>query len=327
VNNKTIPVYILTGFLGSGKTTLLTKAVDYWVSSGKKPAIIMNEVGDVNLEGILINEAVPVAEMLNGCICCTIRGDLSLEINNIVQEYEPDVILIECTGIANPVEVLESVTDTAMLTSIELKPVFTVVDASMLLQEAPRSSKRTMKLMQDQIRCGSFIVVNKADKVPSGQWTAVEERLRQWNAHAQIMFTTHCQLDMKLFFDPETETQLKNGMSIEGIEKPDDESVVHIHESHDHVSVHMEYLNRPLDRDVFEQFVDDLPEGVYRAKGIVHFAGDAECHLLQYAYREKQILRIHPQKAVKDILVFIGENFSKIDLAQKVAEMVNKTIK
>lgn len=74
---KSIPVYVLSGFLGSGKTTLLTRILNYLKLKGKRPAVIMNEIGDVNLDGLLINDDVPVAEMLNGCICCTIREDLS----------------------------------------------------------------------------------------------------------------------------------------------------------------------------------------------------------------------------------------------------------
>ena len=75
--NKRVHVYVLSGFLGSGKTTLLTKAIDYFTEAGRKPAVIMNEIGEVNLDGQLIADEVPMSELLGGCICCSSRGDLA----------------------------------------------------------------------------------------------------------------------------------------------------------------------------------------------------------------------------------------------------------
>lgn len=77
-----VPVIILSGFLGSGKTTLLTKILEYYAKGRLRPAVIMNEVGDVNLDGQLVDENIPMREMLSGCICCTIRGDLGMEIRS-----------------------------------------------------------------------------------------------------------------------------------------------------------------------------------------------------------------------------------------------------
>lgn len=90
---ETIPVYVLSGFLGSGKTTLLTRMLEYFLQQNKRPAVVMNEIGDVNLDGILVDDKVPLAEMLNGCICCTIREDLSKSLLTIVRKEAPDVIL------------------------------------------------------------------------------------------------------------------------------------------------------------------------------------------------------------------------------------------
>ena len=97
---RTIPVYLLSGFLGSGKTTLLNHLIDYYKALNVKTAVVMNELGDVNLDGQFIDDDVPMAEMLSGCICCTIRGDLSLELKQLIDEHNPDVVLIESTGAA-----------------------------------------------------------------------------------------------------------------------------------------------------------------------------------------------------------------------------------
>lgn len=106
-----VSVHILTGFLGSGKTTLLTRALDYFKLNGKKPAVLMNELGDVNLDGMMVDEEVPMTEMLGGCICCTIRGDLGMELKQLIQDHKPDVVFVESTGAANPMEMLDGITD------------------------------------------------------------------------------------------------------------------------------------------------------------------------------------------------------------------------
>ena len=90
-----IPVHLLSGFLGSGKTTLLRRLLDYYTAQGMKPAVIMNELGDINLDGQLVGDEVPMAEMLSGCICCTMRGDLGMEISMLIDEHKPDVIFID----------------------------------------------------------------------------------------------------------------------------------------------------------------------------------------------------------------------------------------
>lgn len=83
---QSLPVYILSGFLGSGKTTLLQRLLDHWKLQGLRPAVIMNELGEVNLDGLLVEQSVPMAEMLGGCICCTSRGDLSTELTTLVKK-------------------------------------------------------------------------------------------------------------------------------------------------------------------------------------------------------------------------------------------------
>jgi G3E family GTPase len=126
---ETIPVYVLSGFLGSGKTTLLTNMLKYFLQQNKRPAVIMNEIGDVNLDGMLVDDNVPMAEMLNGCICCTIREDLSKSLLSLVRNEKPDVIIIESTGIANPLELIEGITNTSLIVGIDLPQVVTVVSA------------------------------------------------------------------------------------------------------------------------------------------------------------------------------------------------------
>ncbi len=164
-----IPIVVLSGFLGSGKTTLLQHALAYYKGQGLKPAILMNELGDVNLDGSLVNGQAPTKEMLSGCICCTIRGDLGVELMNLAEEYNPDVIIVECTGVANPMEIVDAVTDASIYSSMILQSVITVVDARQFLDFASGHERnKSYRLMQDQLRCASKLIINKTDLLAAG---------------------------------------------------------------------------------------------------------------------------------------------------------------
>ncbi|MGG1517030.1 GTP-binding protein [Paenibacillus oryzisoli] len=330
---QSVPIHIFSGFLGSGKTTLLKKTLDYYTESGKKPVVIMNEIGEINLDGMIIGEEVPMAEMLSGCICCTIRGDLSMAIKNLYTEHQPDVIFIESTGIANPMEIMEGVTDASLLMPVVLKSIVTVVDAPHLLSLSQKPRRKTSALMKEQIRCASLVILNKADKVSTEELDELDRLIRAWNPFALIEITVYCQLDLQIL---ESLNDLPAGRTVEekckaacGSEQgqacdhrhaaPDDKAHHH-HHTHDHVIAYTHYFNRPIDLDKFEEVIRSLPQQVYRAKGIVQTT-DGEStmhHLFQYAYRELEFmnLRIKPKVAVQNVAVFIGENFSKDDVIQ-----------
>lgn len=91
---QVVPVYILSGFLGSGKTTLLQRLLEHWKDQGLRPAVVMNELGEVNLDGLLVEQTVPMAELLGGCICCSIRGDLSTELTTLIRRNHRMLLLL-----------------------------------------------------------------------------------------------------------------------------------------------------------------------------------------------------------------------------------------
>lgn len=198
-----VPVHLLTGFLGSGKTTLLADLLAYLQAAGRKPAVIMNELGEVNLDGELVEQGVPMAEMLGGCICCTIRGDLGVEIKALIDEYRPDVILIESTGAANPLEIIDGVTEAAMYERIDLRSITTVVDGPELVEQARRGKGRTYKLMKEQIRCATRLIVNKTDKLAPEELVLVQQTARDWNAHAPLVSAVRCKIDLSVYDEPQ----------------------------------------------------------------------------------------------------------------------------
>ncbi|MFC4100861.1 CobW family GTP-binding protein [Paenibacillus xanthanilyticus] len=348
---RSIPVHLLSGFLGSGKTTLLNRVIDYYRMADVKAAVVMNEIGEVNLDGQVIGGDVPMAEMLSGCICCSMSGDLAIELKKLVDDHRPEVILIEATGAANPMEIIDAVTETSMYERIELRSVVTVVDGPELLARSRRGG-RTFKLMQEQIRCATDLVVNKSDRLEAEELIEVQQLVRELNAYAPLTVTTRCEMDLSPFDADGGEPASRShdghicGASC-AHEHPKgdkagldalantaekaahvhdeacghdhgacahghgDSSDGHVHVSHAHVMALTHYLDAPVDSHAFEAFVKGLPDNVYRAKGIVTLKETGSRFLFQFAYRELELMRITPQGDVKDVAVFIGEHFDK----------------
>ncbi|GGA12883.1 zinc transporter [Paenibacillus marchantiophytorum] len=328
MSQKRVAVYILSGFLGSGKTTLLTKAIDYFTEAGRKPAVIMNEIGEVNLDGQLVASEVPMSELLGGCICCSSRGDLGLALKDLVTDEQPNLIFIESTGIANPMEIIDEVTDASLLLPVELKAVITVVDAPQLLELSRTSRGKTYRLMQEQIRCANLLLLNKTDLLQTEALQEVDALVRDWNSYASVHYTVFSQIDMTLIenLDAEDERQPsavggheeahqehEHGHDADDEHHPGHGREEHHehHHSHSHVMAYTHFFEQAVDSHAFEEFVSKLPQEVYRAKGILSFSDTSSRFLFQYAYREMDFVKITPKGVVPDVAVFIGENFSK----------------
>jgi Putative GTPases (G3E family) len=124
-------VYILTGYLGSGKTTLLQKLLAYLRKQDGQVVVLMNEMGEEDIDGEqLQGYGFPVKKLLDGCICCSIQGELTEGLQEILSTINPDHILIETTGVADPVDVVDALTHPELYDRMELKGIVSVVDAS-----------------------------------------------------------------------------------------------------------------------------------------------------------------------------------------------------
>ncbi|MBM6997169.1 GTP-binding protein [Paenibacillus sp. DXFW5] len=240
MGNRVTPVYILSGFLGSGKTTLLQRLIRHWMEQGLRPAVIMNEIGEVNLDGLLVSSEVPMAEMLGGCICCTIRGDLSVQMAELIEGEKPDLIVIEATGAGNPMEIFDAVTEVSLYLKLDIKPMVTVVDAAHLADLHASQQGKTYRLMVEQIRCGSVLVLNKIDLLEPDRQREMSEFLRRTNPYARIIPAVKCDVDLSLLWkaadgqnntDPTTQrgaAYIQNG---EAAQKSDHYP---LHNHHDH---------------------------------------------------------------------------------------------
>jgi G3E family GTPase len=196
-NESSIPVTVLTGFLGAGKTTLLNRILSE--KHGRKLAVIENEFGEVGIDNqLVIRSDEELFEMNNGCICCSVRGDLIRILGRLLKRKDRlDGILIETTGLANPAPVAQTFfTDDEMRGSFRLDAIVTVVDAKHVAAHLD-SGDESVK----QLAFADVILLNKTDLVSPADLDALEERIRGINAVASIHRTRECDVALDRVLD------------------------------------------------------------------------------------------------------------------------------
>ncbi len=180
---RKVPVSILTGFLGSGKTTLLNRILSE--EHGKRIAVVENEFGEVGIDqALVINADEEIFEMSNGCICCTVRGDLIRVLGNLMKRRDKfDYVLVETTGLADPGPVAQTFfMDDEIRAEYALDGIVTLVDAAHIEQQLGRSDEST-----EQIAFADVLVLNKTDLVDGDRLDRLETRLREMNRMARVI--------------------------------------------------------------------------------------------------------------------------------------------
>ena len=191
--NSRVPVTVLTGFLGSGKTTLLNRILTE--NHGKRIAVIENEFGEIGIDHeLVISSEEEIFEMNNGCICCTVRGDLIRILGNLMKRRDKfDYIMIETTGLADPGPVAQTFfMDDEVQRQLALDGVVTLIDAKHILQHIDESDEA-----QEQIAFADVILLNKCDLVSTAELAALESRIRAMNGAAKIYRTENAQIEME----------------------------------------------------------------------------------------------------------------------------------
>ncbi len=270
-----IPVTVLTGYLGAGKTTLLNRILTE--EHGKKYAVIVNEFGEIGIDNDLIVGAdEEVFEMNNGCICCTVRGDLIRIIEGLMKRRGKfDAILVETTGLADPAPVAQTFfVDQDVAERARLDAVVTVADAKWLVQrlgDAPEA--------KNQIAFADVILLNKTDLVSPAELDAVEARIRLINPTARVHRTVNCAIPIPEVLD-------RNAFDLDRIMEvePDFLEEGH-HHHHDEEMTSFSFRSGEVNPDKFMPWISELTQRdgaqILRCKGIVAFPDEPKRFVFQ----------------------------------------------
>ncbi|MET1032439.1 CobW family GTP-binding protein, partial [Domibacillus tundrae] len=178
-------LYIIGGFLGSGKTTLLLQLLEQEKKAGRKVAVLMNEIGAMSVDSALLGEDTAVRDMLNGCICCTIKDEIEVELLTLYKDHRPDVIYIETTGAAHPMEVLDACMSPVIAMQIDVKGILTLVDCARWM-ERNRLPIAHRKLMEDQARWSDVVALTKTDLVTEEALAEIKQDIRSLNEKVDL---------------------------------------------------------------------------------------------------------------------------------------------
>ncbi|MDX8495314.1 GTP-binding protein [Mesorhizobium sp. VK22B] len=303
------PVTVLTGYLGAGKTTLLNRILTE--KHGKKYAVIVNEFGEVGIDNDLIVDAdEEIFEMNNGCICCTVRGDLIRIIDGLMRRRDRfDAILVETTGLADPAPVAQTFfVDEDVRSKTKLDSIVTVVDAKHLLGEIDEAHEA-----QEQLAFADTILINKTDLVSADELKRVEDRIRRINPTATLHHTQRCNIDLDQVLGRGA-FDLDRVLEVE----PDFLDEFHEHEHDDHVSSFALVAKEPLDPAKFMRWlslvVQHFGMDILRLKGIISFKDDDDRFVVQAVHMLLDGDHQRPWKPDEERvtrLVFIGRNLPK----------------
>ncbi len=275
-----IPITIITGYLGAGKTTLLRRILE---TATEKIAVIMNEFGEVSVDGRIIRgKNVDMIELSSGCVCCSISGEFEHAVKEIIRKTKPDRIVVETTGVADPESVIYSVKDG--MHDVILDGVVTVAD-SHELAEYPSLGQTALS----QIRMADVILMNKADLVTEAGKKEAEKRLKEINPDALTVKTVRCNADTKLLFNYYTDKAAKRR------EHPEAERMSH-------------FVFRSSEKFSREKFLSAISsiKGACRIKGFVLLEDGS--YLFNYANGRYDFERFDAEETE---IVFIGENIRK----------------
>jgi G3E family GTPase len=199
-----IPVIVLSGFLGSGKTTLLLRLLQESKDRRKKSAVLMNELGSIDVDGQIIAKQLSSDELeklFDGCICCDKKSEVASSLKKLLKR-SPDIIFIELTGVANPEEIADALTESELLNQVYLHKVVTVLDAEYVLEYNSifESDRQLVRTLRQQMALADFIIVNKSDLVGEKHIEKIGKAVRKQNDSAPIEYTKYSEVEMKSFF-------------------------------------------------------------------------------------------------------------------------------
>ncbi|MBI2651456.1 GTP-binding protein [Candidatus Woesearchaeota archaeon] len=275
------PITIITGYLGAGKTTLLKNIID---NSSRKIAVVMNEFGEINIDGNTIKgKNIDMVELQNGCVCCSLTGEFEIAIKELIEKAKPDAIIVETTGVAEPDAVVIDIQDN--LPEVRLDAVITIADADAILKFPTIGNTGKM-----QLEMADIILLNKTDLISEQEIAKAEEKVKAIKSSAIIFRTVKCKIINDYLFGIETKKAAKEH---------------HHHKIKENCFYYKS--DKIIDGKKFADFVSSMPKNIYRAKGFIRLNNGS--FLFNYVAGRYDFEKFDAEKTE---LVFIGENADKV---------------
>lgn len=321
--DRRVPATVVTGFLGSGKTTLINRILTE--QHGRKIAVIVNEFGETSIDGQLVvhDEQAQLVEFNNGCLCCTVRGDLIETLGKLQERAGTlDGILIETTGLADPAPVASTffVADDVKA-NIRLDAFVTLVDAVNLEINLAQSNEAV-----EQVAFSDIVLINKADLVTPAEMQAIEARVRRLNPLAVIHHTTEADIPIE---------KVLNVKAFDLIQKLDVDPEFlgdHEHEHDQAVGSFVLEEDRPIDINRFSLWMNRMAgergDDLYRSKGIFNAQGFSDRVVFQSV---RMLTTMRPERAWAEgerrmsQFVVIGRNLNRAEFAEGFASCVARS--
>ena len=307
--NGKAKVTLLAGFLGAGKTTLLKRILS-WEADLTGTVVIVNEFGDVGIDGSMLKDAASdMVEFSSGCVCCVLKAEFNVGLKKIWKELEPKRLLIEASGVADPEAITKVFDDPGIREHMKVTKVVTVVDADFW-----EARDHLGPLFFHQLEDADLILLNKIDLIGEDNIPRMLKEIHDEIEGSTVIPTLHCRVDPETLWTAGRDKDF----GLEPGEYFDEDDHEHDPEEHERC-VPFHFVNsEPLDEDRFKQFVENLPWEVFRMKGPVKFKD--KTRLINFVGGKSEWIEWEDTQETR--LAFVGMRVNPDDILQNLKNCI-----